>query len=101
MDVYTTDSPYYTTSQTSWYLDVWNFRDIPPDSTDTTLTLARKYTHRPDLLAYDLYGKVEWDWVFTIRNPDVIRDKIWDFVAGITIYVPTKERLQSILGTST
>lgn len=33
-----------------------------------------------------------------VRNMDVIRDPIWDFQAGIQIYVPSDTRLKQILG---
>jgi len=37
-------------------------------------------------------------WVFTQRNLDVIQDPIFDFRAGVEIYVPKKSGLFKLLG---
>jgi hypothetical protein len=86
-------SPYSQTKQTRkyvQYLDSWTQLTVPSASDDQILTLDTKYVNRPDLLAYDLYGSAQYWWVFAIRNPDVIKDPIYDFTAGITIYAPKK-----------
>ena len=95
---YTKSSQYYTTIQTSWYLSNWEPRKLYPDSTDLPKTLESRYNMRPDLLAYDLYGDTDLWWVFMINNPDQIVDPIYDFVTGLVIYVPTNDRLNSVLG---
>jgi len=94
---YSRNSPYYTTPQVSKhvdYLDFWSGITVPPQTTDTIMILESKYHNRPDLLAYDLYGSPRLWWIFSLRNPDVIKDPIWDFNTGITIYTPSKESLK-------
>jgi hypothetical protein len=54
--------------------------------------------HRPDLLANDLYQNSELWWVFAVRNPDVIKDPVYDFVPGQQIYIPQLPFLKSTLG---
>ncbi len=95
---YTSSSPYYDTLQTSWYLLPWSPREIPADSTDVKYEITPKYQYRPDLLSYEFYSSPSYWWVFMIRNIDLIRDPIWDFVPGKIIYVPTQDRIKNLLG---
>ena len=44
------------------------------------------------------YGDANLWWVFAMRNPNVLKDPLFDFTTGNTIYVPTKASLQSDLG---
>jgi hypothetical protein len=94
-------SPYFSTAQTVVdgvpYLDFWNEITILPSSSDTLISLDPKYQYRADLLSNALYGTPQLWWVFMIRNPDIIKDPIWDFVTGINIYVPAKNNLNGYL----
>lgn len=92
---YAGGSPYAATPQSSWHLDTLVLRDIKPDPTDKAIVVSTAYNYRPYNLSYELYGSKDYWWVFQILNLDVIRDPIYDFKAGITIRVPTKERLLS------
>jgi hypothetical protein len=49
-------------------------------------------------LAFDLYDNANLWWVFATRNRNVIVDPIWDFVAGIKIYIPKRETINNSLG---
>jgi hypothetical protein len=92
-------SAYFSTPQTSWYTGPITWRNIPADISDSYIpALAKKYEYRPDLLSYDLYGSVAYWWIFLARNINVIRDPIWDMVAGMAIYVPTASRIQTLIG---
>ena len=95
---YNKESPLYLTSQTTWFLSNYVDRGLNYDRSDTSMVLSSKYNLRPDLLSYNLYGTVGYKWTFMMINPDVIKDPIYDFVTGITIYVATLDRLQSVLG---
>lgn len=89
-------SPYYRTDQINQYvsyLDVWNPVSIPPAVDDLLIQLDPKYNRRPDLLAYDLYNTPQLWWVFACRNPDQIKDPIYDFKTNILIYAPTKTNI--------
>ena len=96
--IYKPSSPYFKTIQTSWYLSTLEPRYIPRDGTDTYRILENKYEFRPDLLAYDLYGTPNYWWVFMMVNQDKIIDPIYDFVSTLGIYVPTPDRLTTVLG---
>jgi len=96
--MYSKTSPYYLTEDTGQYLDVLTFRDIPAASDDILFTVTPQYTHRPDLLAYDLYGDVNLWWVFAVRNKSVIKDPVYDLVAGQKIYLPKVATINSALG---
>ena len=73
--------------------------DIPHDEdTDIEYTVGLKYSHKPGLLAFDLYGDERLNWVFLYYNRDTLKDGIWDLNEGITILIPEKNRLLSYLG---
>lgn len=98
---YTKGSPYFDTIQKNdlvSYLAFMEFRDIPEDSTDIAMTVSAKFDQRPDLLSNELYGTPELWWIFIVRNPDQMVDPIYDLVAGLDLFVPTKQRALSILG---
>lgn len=94
---YAKTSPYHKTKQASWFLSNLEMREIPPHTSDRIITIENKYHERPDLLAFDLYGNSEYLWIFMVRNPNVIKDYIYDQKAGKRIFVPTLERLVALL----
>jgi len=91
-------SPYARTPIINGYLDVLSFIDIPAESDDVQYTLTTPYMHRPDLLAYEIYNDPELWWVFAVRNKDVIKDSIYDFIPGQTIFLPKLSTIKKILG---
>jgi hypothetical protein len=95
---YLKSSPYYKTSTHGNFLDVWEQRTFPKLPDDVVFTINQTYQNRPDLLANDLYGDSGLWWVFAVRNPDIIKDPIYDFAAGVRIRIPKKTTLQSALG---
>jgi len=95
---YSSASPYFETPQTYWYMLPINLREIPPDTSDTLITLSSKYHNRPDLLSYDLYNTPSYWWIFMVRNMDLIRDPLWDFNSGMSVWVPSASRLHQLLG---
>ena len=96
---YAANSPYYQTPQFSWYIGNFVFRPIPPDSADKPFTLQQQHQYRPDRLSFDLYGTPSYWWVFCVRNPFLRSDPVWDFIAGLTIMVPSANYLNQLLGT--
>lgn len=90
-------SPYYKTTNTRFYLGRYVDRPIPSDGGDILVELTAKYENRPDLLAYDLYGDTRLWWVFYRRNLNIIKDPIFDFVAGMQIYVPSKAHVSKVV----
>lgn len=93
---YNPRSPYYNTPQVTKYvsyLDFWTPTYITPNVNDVLIKLEKKHEKRPDLLAYELYGSAQLWWVFAARNPDIIKDPIYDFKTNIVIYVPTAANL--------
>jgi hypothetical protein len=95
---YKRSSPYADTQQTTWYLSNYEPRIINRDGTDIRKILETKYENRPDLLSYDLYGTPNLWWIFMVLNPDSIKDPIYDFKAGLVIFVPTATRISNTLG---
>ena len=95
---YSKSSPYFKTNTYGFFLDVANIPDIPADPADVQYRIDAIYKNRPDLLSYDLYGTTGLWWVFSIRNPNVLQDPVFDFVPGTYIYIPKKENLTAALG---
>lgn len=99
MAKYTSSSPYFkTTFVNGEYLDILAIRPVPAEGDDVLYTIEPQYTHRPDLLAFDLYGDKNLWWVFAQRNMDIIKDPVYDIEAGIEIYLPKGESLTKVLG---
>ena len=80
------------------YLGNFEIRPVPAEADDFLYTIETQYTHRPDLLAYDLYGNSKLWWVFAQRNMDTIKDPVFDMVAGVQIFLPKGPTLRNVLG---
>ena len=92
-------SPYARTPITrSGYLDILSPRPVPINRDDIAFTITSEYTYRPDLLAHVIYGKKELWWVFAQRNLDILKDPVFDFVAGTEIFLPDPSALKNSLG---
>ena len=95
---YSPSSPYFQTQKFGIFLDLMVNRPITKLADDVLYEIDKVYEYRPDMLAYDLYGDSKLWWVFAQRNPNVIKDPLFDFRAGVRIYVPKKTTLQQDLG---
>lgn len=95
---YSKTSPYHATTMYGQFLDIINYREISKLPDDVYYEIDRIYSNRPDLLAFDLYGDANLWWVFAARNPNVIRDPIFDFLPGVRIYIPKKTTIDRDLG---
>jgi hypothetical protein len=98
MTTYSQYSPYFGTPKYGQFLDVRANRPITASIGDTLFTITPVYNNRPDLLANDLYGDSRLWWVFAQRNPNVLRDPLFDFVTGVTIYVVDAKQVKLDLG---
>ena len=98
MAKYAKTSPWSDTRQNNFYLDLLEIRPVPAEADDFRYVIENQYKHRPDLLAYDIYGNAKLWWVFVQRNMNVIKDPIYDFEPGVVIYLPKKTNLSKFLG---
>lgn len=96
--VYAASSPYAKTKSFGNFLDAMINRPITALADDVLYEIDKMYEYRPDLLAFDLYGDANLWWVFCQRNPDNLKDPIFDFRPGVQIYIPKKSTLQTDLG---
>lgn len=69
----------------------WERKILPKSTSDIPFTITPKYAHRPDRLAYDIYGRADLQW-FVLQYNNVV-DLYIDFVVGKEIVLPTKARL--------
>lgn len=69
----------------------WERKVFSKSPTDVTYTITAKYAHRPDLLAFDLYGRSTLQWIIMQYNN--VSDLYEDFKVGDTIVLPTRSRL--------
>lgn len=98
MAQYTQSSPWSITPQNNLYMELLEIRPVPAETDDFRYVIESQYEHRPDLLAYDLYGNPKLWWVFVQRNMSVLRDPIYDFATGTIIYLPKRSNLEKFLG---
>jgi len=95
---YKPDSFYAKTNSIDFYLDIWENTVNVSTKGDTSIEIHTKYNLRPDLMAYDMYGSPNYWWVFALKNKDKLIDPVEDFKAGLTIVVPAKHGLRSLIG---
>lgn len=96
---YPITSPYYNTDTVNGqFLDVMISRTVNGTPSDVYWEIPPVYNCRPDLLAYDLYGDSRLWWVFAQRNPNTLKDPLYDFTTGTNIFIPTMDYLKSALG---
>jgi len=98
MAAYSSDSPYFETGTTQFYLDVMVDRPIPKETDDNLFQITQVYQYRPDLLAFDLYDDAGLWWVFYQRNPNTLIAPPWDFATGVEIYIPKITTIRNVLG---
>ena len=97
--LYPATSPYYNTGVVNEkFLDIMVNIPIPMQPSDIYWEITTVYEYRPDLLAYDLYTDPRLWWVFSQRNPNRLKDPIFDFVTGVGIYIPKLDLLTQVLG---
>lgn len=73
----------------------WERKIFPRSPLDVEFPITKRYAGRPDLVAFDMYGKATLMWVVLQYN--TILDVTEEFVEGKTIILPTKARLFSEL----
>jgi hypothetical protein len=96
---YNANSPYYTTQIVNGqFLDIMSNRPIYGDANDVYWSITPTYHLRPDLLAYDLYKDSKLWWVFSQRNPNTLKDPLFDFISGTKIYIPKQDAINQSLG---
>lgn len=100
MAVYSQSSPWHNTpeNESGEHMDLLRIRTVPASADDTLYEIEPQYNHRPDLLAYDLYGSPKLWWVFAQRNMDTIKDPIYDLKVGTKIYLPKASDIKARLG---
>ena len=97
--MYNKTSPYSKTPfNQANHLDLYSKRYVPKEPDDILYTIRPQYAYRPDLLSFDLYGTSKLWWVFSVRNMNVIKDPVFDFIPGTQIYLPKKSSLTAIIG---
>lgn len=80
-----------TTDRYATRIGWWDRRDMPKSDTDITITIDSRYEHRPWIVASDVYGADNLEWVVLQYNG--ILDVIEEFVVGRVITLPTPHRL--------
>jgi hypothetical protein len=96
---YSNTSPWFTTPiVNNNYLDHFRIRPVSAEVDDYLYVIEPQFTYRPDLLSFVLYDTSKLWWVFSQRNMDIIKDPIFDFVAGTQIFLPKKTKLFQSLG---
>lgn len=69
----------------------WERRSLRQDENDLRLVIDSRYHRRPDLLAFDMYGKSSLMWLVLQYN-NILDDKI-EFVEGKELRLPSRQRV--------
>ncbi len=69
----------------------WERRVFDESPSDVPFVVTKRYALRPDLLAYDMYGRANLMWFILQYNN--VSDITVDFVEGSEIVLPTAQRL--------
>tara|TARA_X000000950_G_scaffold265347_1_gene339515 strand:+ start:994 stop:1293 length:300 start_codon:yes stop_codon:yes gene_type:complete len=80
------------------FLDLNTLPKIPTDAYEIDFKIKESHNGRPDILANELYGTPRLWWVFALKNPDVIKDPLADFKAGVMIKIPSPETIKTMMG---
>lgn len=73
----------------------WDRRVLAQGIDDIFITITARYDKRPDLVAYDVYGKATYMWLVLQYN--TIVDINLEFVEGKQIRLPPMRRVQAEL----
>lgn len=96
---YSQYSPYAKVKQT-WYLGYNLPAGMAPADSDTLYEIPPVYNEQPWRLAYELYGEERMYYLFALLNPNELADPIYDFKTGVTIRVPSIQRVQNYMNSS-
>lgn len=80
-----------TTERYPTRLGWWSRKPMSKSDTDITITINNRYHQRPWLVAADVYGADNLEWVILQYN--CILDVVEEFVMGKVITIPTPQRL--------
>lgn len=90
-------SPWFkTTIKNKTILDLQEPRYLLNDPFDEEYVIEQQYDLRPDLFSYHTYGTSKYWWIFQQRNPNLMKDPVFDFRAGKTIRVPSIENIEKM-----
>jgi len=92
---YSQESTYHYTRVTDKYLGYYIHRPIRPSVLDTEIVLSERYTNRPDLLAFDVYGLEDVWWIIPVRNG--FQDPVFDMKMGMTVKIPDPFEVRGLL----
>lgn len=97
-NIYTKYDFYYDTPiENRKFLGFLVDRNIGFSDDDDYVKVEKRHEFRPFVLAYDLYGRDEYAWVFARMNMDILVDPIRDLKEGIILRVPTAERINNLM----
>lgn len=81
-----------TSTVTANRIGWWERRTFTTSPLDVKIPITMRYANRPELLAYDMYGTTSLMWFVLQYNN--ISDVTEEFVVGVTLTLPTRDRLQ-------
>ncbi|EBS4516340.1 hypothetical protein DQT32_02785 [Salmonella enterica subsp. enterica serovar Braenderup] len=93
---YSQYSPYSKVKQT-WYLDYNLPAGMAPADSDIEYIVPTQFNEQPWRVAKEFYGNERLYYIFSLLNPDILVDPIYDFTTGTVIRIPTLQRVQNWL----
>lgn len=86
-NLYTSKSYLRNTNFRKFFLDVAKIPRIDMSRGDYVI-VPPECENRIDLFSYQQYKSSRMWWVIAVANADTIKDPIWDFRSGMTVFVP-------------
>lgn len=90
--IYDTKSFLKETNYKSFYLDTSALPKLVSSYGDY-IVVPSECEYRMDLFSYQQYGSSRYWWIIALANADLFKDPIWDFVSGVTVFVPRDSTL--------
>jgi hypothetical protein len=85
--LYTNKSYLRSTGFRKFFLDIAQLPKINNTQGEYIIVPA-ECENRMDLFSYQQYGSSRLWWIVALANADTIKDPIWDFKSGMTVFVP-------------
>lgn len=85
--IYSGKSYLRNTGFRKFFLDVAKLPKLNTSDGDMVV-VPPECENRMDLFSYQQYKSSRYWWIIALANADTIKDTIWDFKAGMTVFVP-------------
>lgn len=84
-----------TSEQANGKIEWWERNEFPTSNTDIVYVVENFYEGRLDLISAVFYNEPRWWWIIAQYNN--ILDPFGEIIAGRTLLIPSKDRIQLMI----